>query len=699
MLKSRVKHMKKYFSGNSLYLIFLGLFSTVVLFINLKITYFRYHNFEFGKFDLGNMTQMVWNTVNGRFMYLTDYFGTDLPRWAMSHVDPIILLFVPVFILYQSPMALVVSQLVLVIFSSLIIYLIAEQELKNKPAALLLGLAYLFYPAVGFLTAWTGFHGVTAVIPFFLGAFYVYERMHKRDNFTRVGMIAFWALLILTMAGKEQLGLYVALYGLFIWLMRNNLKTGLTMFFVGVVWVFIAFFIIIPQNAHYRVEGFERFAQSMGINPESTRNVAKPNYFLNRYESFGDSYTDIAIGMITQPDELVKAFFGGDGIENLQETFGPVGFLPFAYPAVLIMALPDFAANYLTTASGVGTAEIYNHRISMIVPVLFISVIFAVGYLSGLFSGRIKKIRKQYFILGLSAFVLSLNIYTSFTLQNPVYLWFTQAVQKRIPIPAFAKTISDKLRNEEFEIGKSYSLARIDYKDIECAEKVISIIPDGASVSGPDYLGAHLSMRETYAIFPAAYERVDYVIVDIFARKIVTILDVNLTIVQDVVGNLIKDPDHRLLLSCGNLFVFDNIGPHGKGTVLPIQEKFEYDEKYDYEIYDGLYLVDYQVPVEVTRMEPAEYNFVYSKKSNLSLDGYYAFMTFVHKDTGELYQAVNLPSYGLHIPRNWTRNHYIEEKVELILPGYLDSGTYGIFVGVSDQVRSRNVYLGELEVY
>src|SRR5688572_28695165 len=94
------------------------LISTFFLAINIRMNLFTYNNFDFGKFDLGNMTQMVWNTLNGRLLYLTDYFGTNLPRWAMSHVDPILLLFVPIFAVFPHPLTLVFSQLVLVIFSS-----------------------------------------------------------------------------------------------------------------------------------------------------------------------------------------------------------------------------------------------------------------------------------------------------------------------------------------------------------------------------------------------------------------------------------------------------------------------------------------------------------------------------------------------------------------------------------------------------
>ena len=683
-----------------IHIITLSAVSVVVLLVNLRINFFRYNNFDFGKFDLGNMTQMVWNTLHGRVLYMTDYFGTNLPRWSMSHVDPILLLFVPIFALFQHPMTLVVSQLVLVIGSAFLIYKIAELELGSRTAALLLSVAFLFYPAVGFLTAWTGFHGVTVVIPFFLAAFYLYEKMYKMGSITGKGLIIFWSLLVLTIFGKEQLPLYVSLYGIFIWLFRNNKKLGFTMFAVGIIWFVINFFVIIPYYAHYRIEGYERFAQTIGIGSDLTRDVTKPNYFLSRYDAFGDSYSEVIINMIIQPETLVRVFFGGDKMDNLRRTFEPVGYLPFISPAVLVISAPDFLINYLTTAGGIGTAEINNHRISMIVPVIFLSTIFSIGFLGALTDSYFKKyrIKGRHIVIGVSAFILFTNIYTSYTYNNPVYLWFTQAVQKRVAGIAFAKTDTEIIKNEDIKPGDVFKITPLENKDRECALKVIDMIPGDASVSGPDYLGAHLSMRETYAIFPALYKEADYVIVDVFSRKILTILDVNLDLVNDVVGDLIKNPDYQISAGCGNLFVFKNVGPHNKTDLLPLQEKFVYDEKFDYEIFNSLTVVDYEIPEVINRGEPTLTQIVFVKRDDDSLDDYFSFLSFIHKETGEVYQVATLPSFGLIQLGQWVEDHYYIETNELALPSYLDTGQYQVFTGISNVIRTRSIYLGEVEV-
>ena len=667
-----------------------------IFIIALRINIFRYNNFDYGKFDLGNMSQMLWTTLHGRFMYLTDYFGTNLPRWSMSHVDPILLIFLPFFIIFPSPMTLVVSQLVLVIFSSLLIFLIADQKLESKFSALLFGLSFLFYPAVGFLIAWTGFHGVTAAIPFFLIAFYIFERMYKKNKFSKKGLIVFWLCLIIVMMGKEQLSLYTLLFGFFVWILRGKKKLGLWIMGISLVWFILAFLIIIPHYSRYRIEGFKKFSESLGIGTSVTRDVLKPNYFLSRYEEFGDTYAQVALNMILNPNKVVKVVFGGDKTDNFRRTFEPFIYAPFLSPMLLVLAVPDLLINYATTAGGIGTAEIYNHRISMIIPILFIASIYGVCFISKLIENRTLKMK---FRLRGIAFILSLliliaNIYTSYTYNNPVYQWLTQSVLKRL---VFAKSDTDLIK-KSIKVGEVVKLSRLENKDRECAQKIVKSMPVDVSISGPDYLGAHLSMRETYAIFPALYREADYVIVDVFSQKILRILDADLTIVRDVTGDVLKNPNYKLSASCGNLFVFKKVGLHDKVQFLPLQEINTYSEKYNYEIFQSLFVVDYDLPTKFLRDNIAKIRLVYTKRDNNSLNDYVLFTTFVNKKTGELYQLANLPSFGLSKLGDWAEDKYYSENLEVVLPPSVELGDYMVFVGLSNNVRTRSLYLGDISV-
>ncbi|MBP8960875.1 DUF2079 domain-containing protein [Patescibacteria group bacterium] len=679
-------------------LLVLVLFSLFFIALNIKMNIFSYNNFDFGKFDLGNMTQMVWNTLQGRILYVTDYFGTNMPRWGMSHVDPILLLFVPIFFFYQHPLTLVFSQIILVAFTSVILFLLSNLILKNKLVAFLVGMSFLFYPSVGYLTARTGFHGVTPAMFFFVLAFYILEVAYEEQDFSKKRLIWFWILLVITMSGKEQISLYMIPYGIFIWLFRGKQKLGLWVASVGAVWFMIAFFVIIPAFANYRIDGYKKFADTIGMDPEYENEVTKDNYFLGRYAEFGDTYLEVAFNMVTHPAQLAQVFLSGDKPQNFRETFTPVGFLPFLAPTTFFMAIPDLIINYSTTSGGVGTSEIYNHRISMIVPVLFISSIFALHYMSEFFSKRQSKISYKVFSIVFAGIFFSLNVYTSFSYENPVYLWATQSIRRRVLDKVFARTVENKKELDKVKIGDLVDLPSLNDKDRECAAKIVNLIPKTASVSGPDYLGAHLSMRETYAIFPALYNETDFVIVDVFAQKLNRILGVNIDMVGNTVEELIISDEHKLVVGCGNLFVYANIGKYPKDKRLPIQERYEYEPKFEYELLDSLYVIDSKVPSQTTRGVSMPLEVVYNRRSGRSLNGFVLYTSFVHEETGELYQVASLASLSLYKLDSWTSGlNYIETQ-EIVIPEFMPSGEYKVFLSTTNKINTRNLYIDDLKV-
>ena len=711
----KISKIKK-FIVNNIFVLLVIFFSIISFLVAMKLNIFRYNNFDFGKFDLGNMTQMVWYTLNGKFMYLTDYFGSNVPRWSMSHVDPLLALFTPIFAIFPHPLTLVISQLFIVVFSSLLIYAIANLELKSKLSACLISFAYLLNPSLGFINGTMGFHAVTAAIPFFLGAFYLFEKMYKENSFSKKGLIYFWILLVLTMAGKEQISLYVFMWGLFILVFRSmgagslklqkswfveffkqkTSRTGLSMIVVGLLWFITAFFIIIPKNSHYRVESYENFLDSLGVELNTNNDVTMENYFLGRYNDFGSSYSEIIKNMIVNHPRLIRVFFSGDRLDSLDRTFKPVSYLPFANPAMLLISAPDFLINYLVTEDGLGVEDIENHRISMIIPVLFVSSIYAISMLREIFFVVGPKLKKYYQVpvVLLSAWLLFSSYQTSIDYNNPLYLWFKQAVLRRVSadLDLGEKNLS------ELEVGDVVKLPDLDLKDTKCANAIISNIPDDASVSGPDNLGDHMSMRETYGIFPALWNKADYVIVDVQSRKLLGILGLNKNIIKDLTESLVSTEKYDLVMACGNLYLFKEGDPKERTGLIPIQEKFEYPAKYDFEILNLIRVVNFSIPNEVTREKVSKGQLVYQKMDNDGMDGYLFYITFVNKETEKIFQVANLPSFAFLSPSDWTKNLYYIEDVDIALPSYVDPGDYSVFFSLSNKIKMRSMYLGDVLV-
>ncbi len=173
------------------------------------------------------------------------------------------------------------------------------------------------------------------------------------------------------------------------------------------------------------------------------------------------------------------------------------------------------------------------------------------------------RVINSYLILFFSTIVLGSNVYMTFYANNPVFLWLDQALKKKV----FAKTVDSEIELDKLKPLDVVRLSELEEKDRECARKIVNMIPEKASVSGPDYLGAHLSIRETYAIFPALYKDADYVIVDVFSRKLLNILDLDL--------DLDKEIDKRMIFSRNKIesdYILKNSSVADNGDLVFFEE-------------------------------------------------------------------------------------------------------------------------------
>jgi len=682
------------------YILILAIYSLIVLSSMIKINFFRYDNFDMGKFDLGNMTQMTWYTLKGDFMYLTDYFGSNVPRWSMSHVDPILVIFVPLFFLIPHPLTLVFSQNLLIILSAFFIYSISDLKVKNKNFSLLISLTYLTYPGLGFLLSWTGYHGVSPAIFFFLWFSYLVFKYDSEDRKLRwVEYAKLFSLLVITLSGKEQISLYFVIFGGFIFFTTAYKRFGFFVSLFSLIWFYICFFVIIPNNAHYRVESFEKFASELNISKNEIPNLYSSNYFLARYSEFGDSYSEIVKNMVLNPVKTAAIFLSGDKLDNLYLTFGPLLYLPILMPIFLIISFPDFVINYSTTQGGIGTSEIYNHRISMIIPVLFISIILGVSFLRKFLTHFIQQKYIQMFtlVLGLLLFINCFYFSNNVGEKNPIFSWIISAVEKRV----FAKSDSSVLK-KNLKVGDIVRVDPLENNDRECVRKILDKIPPKVSISGPDFMGSHLAQRETYSIFPAGKNTSDYLIVDIFSQKLLKILELNVELNRDFVQDAIKNKDYDLEFICAILLVFkkhdgEKILSRAE-DVMPFQVYKNYSEKFNFNIFNDLTLVDFSYNPKMAIDSSSAISYVFSKKGSKSLQGFVSFTTLVHKESGNIFQFANYPSFAYSSLNSWEQGKYYEEKVSFIIPSYLEKGNYYLFVGIDNKINSRSVFLGEVNL-
>src|SRR6516164_10813081 len=95
----------------------------------------RYDTFKAGAFDLGNMDQVLWNTIHGRFFQFTnqtiDWYGP--PTRLAIHFEPIILPLSLLYAFHADPRILLVFQTLVLGAGAFPVFLLTRKYLSEWP--------------------------------------------------------------------------------------------------------------------------------------------------------------------------------------------------------------------------------------------------------------------------------------------------------------------------------------------------------------------------------------------------------------------------------------------------------------------------------------------------------------------------------------------------------------------------------------
>jgi uncharacterized membrane protein len=306
----------------------------------------RHSAFITGRFDLGNMVQAVWSTAHGDLLRMTDLHGDQISRLA-AHVDPILILFAPLWWIWPSPNMLLVVQAIAVAAGAVPVFLLARKHLVSAQAGLGFALAYLLYPATGWLTL-NEFHPVALAAPVLLLAFWYLDE----DR-----LLPFVLCAVAASACKEEIALVVAGFGIWYALARKRRLVGLAIAVAGGAWAALAIGVVIP---HY--------------------NAGAESDFYGRYSEVGGSAGGIVKTAFTHPVRIAEAAFSSRDLHYLLDLVAPLAALCLLAPLVLIAALPELAVNLLSSTTT--QTSIHFHYTAGLIPPLLIAAVFGAKRLS-----------------------------------------------------------------------------------------------------------------------------------------------------------------------------------------------------------------------------------------------------------------------------------------------------------------------------
>jgi uncharacterized membrane protein len=306
----------------------------------------RYHAFNTGRFDLGNMTQAVWATAHGHPLAVTNIEGDQVSRLS-SHVDPILVAFAPLWWIWPSPSMLLTAQAIAIALGALPVFWLARKHLGSERAGLGFALAYLLYPAVQWLTL-AEFHPVALACPLLLFAFWYL------DEDRLVPFTIFAGLAALT---KEEIPLVIAGMGIWYALSRKRYRIGGAIAALG---AFVTAFSVQVVLPHY--------------------NAGTSSRFYERYGSLGDSPGEILATVFTHPGRLISVAFDSEGLHYLANLLLPLLLLFAAAPLVLVAAIPELGLNLLSAADT--QSSIHHHYTAGLIPPLFAAFVLGAAKLA-----------------------------------------------------------------------------------------------------------------------------------------------------------------------------------------------------------------------------------------------------------------------------------------------------------------------------
>lgn len=453
------------------------------------VAFSRHSNIHSNRLDLGNMEQVVWNVIHGNGFTLTDPMGEHQESRLAVHADFLLILIAPIYFLWQDPRTLIFIQILVMGLGAIPVYWIARKILDSERLGLLFASLYLLYPPLQRMTL-HDFHAVALSITLLLMAYWFLETK-------RYGWFIFFGLL--AALGKETEWVTFGLMGLYIAVHHKKYLFGTMVFAAGMGMFYYLYWHLMPAS----ISGGQHFA-------------------LGYLSDYGDSQSGIVVGLLSKPWNVIITMLQPDRLYYYIQLFLPAGFLSLLSPAVLMFSVHTILINTLSS-NGLMRQIDYQYT-SNLIPFIFISAIFGYKKLSTLIRAvpnKYKKIKLRTYV----SYVIGLCVCAG------VYLW------GEIPL-----TNQDRFYFFIWSIPEKQSVLYVR-----------GLIPEHATVSATNNIGAHFSNRETLYNFPVQATHADYAVALLGDQFAWPSGDAQRKSVED----LLVSPEYTLILQDGDFYAFE----------------------------------------------------------------------------------------------------------------------------------------------
>jgi len=215
-------------------------FIAFLFFILFSYAAIKRHVNYLSDFDLALAANTLWNTTYNEYsgstmnLYFSGYQGNN---YLGLHFSPVLFLILPFFAIWPRPETLLIFQNIVLVLGIIPLYLIAKHFKLNSKIIIALVLYYLCFPGL-IAAVLCDYHPITFFPLFFLSSFYFYLKKH---------FVPFTLFIIITLLIKENISLFIAFLGSFLFFNRKEKKLGIVLFISGIIIFFSLIGFIIPS--------------------------------------------------------------------------------------------------------------------------------------------------------------------------------------------------------------------------------------------------------------------------------------------------------------------------------------------------------------------------------------------------------------------------------------------------------------------
>lgn len=398
------------------------LFACVAWFILFgRLVWLRHARFATWDFDLGIHDQAIWLLAHG---------GDFVTVRGMSALGIHFMLayfaVAPLYWIGGGPQLINLLQTAALAITAVPIFLYARDRLANEWHALAAASIWLLNPTVQWL-CWEGWHPETMALPFLITAYLMASREKH---------LAYYAFLLAALSWKEDIALAVIMLGL-LFLLRRRRRLGLITMAIGAAWFAVAYGVVMPH-----LNGGVTHAEAF-------------------YGDLGNSPSEIIRTGLTHPELVLRLLRDHGAVAYARDLLAPFGFVALLAPTTLLVAVPQFLGNILTTADF--TYNIRFHYAAVIVAMVALATVEACA--------RVRRLGLRRFAIGVSA------------------------------AAALATTVAWGMSPLSTQFRDGY-WALEDSPRHDVIATALALIPDEESVSATYHWVPHLSHREQIYTFP-----------------------------------------------------------------------------------------------------------------------------------------------------------------------------------------------------